>query len=478
MADGVPLCVAPGSQLYPKIVTDGAGGAIIVWEDARNGIGNTDIYAQRIDAMGHVDWASGGLVLCSESSVQRAPKLVSDDSGGAIVVWNDVRPDDPNDELGDLYAQRVAGAGQVLWSSNGVSVCTHVTGQWEPSIVADGAGGAIVAWVDYFGISWEDSDIYAQRIGASGELQWAERGLPVSATPFENQGAAVIAPDGAGGAIVAWHDWGGNGIDIFAQRIDPAGNVQWTLNGIPVCSTPGEQLYPSISSDGVGGAIVAWNDGLTPNRDVRAGRINSSGVSLWGSAGALVSGAANEQQYPVIVSDGGGGAIVAWTDLRSKVTSSSDVYAQRVGPEGLIPTGVRGNPRTPALVVSSGTPNPFSATTLFNITLVEESNVDVRVYDVRGRLVRQAALGTMAAGVHPIAFDGRDGANQPLPSGVYFYRVTAGDASTVRKFVIAPYCDSSASPDLSSFAGESSPPLFVPTTGSAAAASGQIPISL
>jgi hypothetical protein len=43
----------------------------------------------------------------------------------------------------------------------------------------------------------------------------------------------------------------------------------------------------------------------------------------------------------------------------------------------------------------------------------------------------------MAAGVHPIAFDGRDGANQPLPSGVYFYRVTAGDASTVRKFVIA-----------------------------------------
>jgi flagellar hook assembly protein FlgD len=113
------------------------------------------------------------------------------------------------------------------------------------------------------------------------------------------------------------------------------------------------------------------------------------------------------------------------------------VYAQRVGPEGLIPTGVRGNPRTPALVVSSGTPNPFSATTLFNITLVEESNVDVRVYEVRGRLVRQAALGTMAAGVHPIAFDGRDGANQPLPSGVYFYRVTAGDASTVRKFVIA-----------------------------------------
>ena len=44
----VPLCTAAGDQLSPTIVSDGAGGAIVVWQDSRSGSANPDVYAQRV----------------------------------------------------------------------------------------------------------------------------------------------------------------------------------------------------------------------------------------------------------------------------------------------------------------------------------------------------------------------------------------------------------------------------------------------
>src|SRR6187551_1414534 len=46
----VPICTATGAQTTPAIISDGAGGAIVAWADARSG--NRDIYVQRISADG------------------------------------------------------------------------------------------------------------------------------------------------------------------------------------------------------------------------------------------------------------------------------------------------------------------------------------------------------------------------------------------------------------------------------------------
>ena len=45
-------------------------------------------------------------------------------------------------------------------------------------------------------------------------------------------------------------------------------------------------------------------------------------------------------------------------------------------------------------------------------------------------------LGTMTSGYQTVRFNGRDQAGNLLPSGVYFYRVTAGGGTTTRKMVI------------------------------------------
>src|SRR4030042_6654231 len=88
-ANGTAICTAGNEQNDSQLVSDGAGGVIITWVDARSG--TSDIYAQRINAVGVVQWGTNGIPICTATSVQRAPRLVSDGAGGAIITWEDNR---------------------------------------------------------------------------------------------------------------------------------------------------------------------------------------------------------------------------------------------------------------------------------------------------------------------------------------------------------------------------------------------------
>ncbi len=429
IANGLAICTAANSQYEPTITADNNGGAIVVWVDERAGSTSRDIYGQRVDSNGMVQWQAEGLPLCLAAGNQADPSVTFDGMGGVIAAWTDLR----NGNL-DIYAQRVSEFGVAAWVVNGVPICIVTREQRRPRLTTDGAGGAIVAWVDWrFEI---ESDVYAQRVAADGSLLWAAGGVALCST-FADQGGADIVSDGMGGAIVVWHDWGGNGLDIFAQRISASGLTLWVPDGVPVCDRSGTQFWPAIVSDGDNGAIVAWEDATQGqnNSDVYAGRIDASGAVLWTSDGVPVCTAANGQWSPVITSDGGGGALISWSDERDG-SNNVDVYAQRVGPAGLIPTAVRTPPVEASVVMLGNAPNPFSSTTLIDLFVARASIVDVRVYDVRGRLVRRIMRGAVAAGSHHLQFDGRDESGRALASGVYFCTAVADDNHTVRKMVL------------------------------------------
>ena len=58
------------------------------------------------------------------------------------------------------------------------------------------------------------------------------------------------------------------------------------------------------------------------------------------------------------------------------------------------------------------------------------------VYNILGQLVKVLVDGDQAAGPHTVVWDGRDNAGGEISSGVYFYRVRAGDFSATRKMVL------------------------------------------
>ncbi|MBI3189995.1 MAG: T9SS type A sorting domain-containing protein [Ignavibacteriales bacterium] len=317
------ISTAANEQLSPTLVSDGSGGAIITWFDYRNG--NEDIYAQRVDATGVVQWTANGVAICTATDAQYYPSIVSDGSGGAIMVWEDHR----NGTTADYYAQRVNASGVVQWTVNGESICiTTASTRYGLSIISDGSGGAYIAWYDDRN---GNSDIFAQRINAAGTVQWTADGIAIC-NAINNQYFPKLTNDANGGAIITWYDHNGTDYDIYAQRVNGAGVVQWTANGVAVADEANNQSVPAITSDGAGGAIITYNDSRYNAGDIYAQRISPSGTKLWTSAGVGVCSAAGLQTEPILVNDESGGAIIAWNDGRSG--SYSDIYVQRISAIG------------------------------------------------------------------------------------------------------------------------------------------------
>ncbi len=81
-------------------------------------------------------------------------------------------------------------------------------------------------------------------------------------------------------------------------------------------------------------------------------------------------------------------------------------------------------------------PNPFNSQTTIRFVLPESRTVRLAIYDVSGRLVKTLAEGSCNAGEHSVVWDGLNEMGEATSSGVYFYRITAGDWSATRRLVM------------------------------------------
>lgn len=558
-ANGVKVCTTPPyKQEYPAAVADGSGGVIVVWTDYRYGTTSARIFAQRIDGRGDRMWLATGVPVCQATDDQLWPCIVSDGSGSAVIGWMDYRPLDGSS---DIYAQRLDGSGAAMWAESGVPVCTADLSQHYPVAASDGAGGAFFAWND---LRHADVDIYVQKIDSLGARKWNTNGVTFFSA-IDEQWLRIV-PDDSGGAIVCWTDARGGEADIFAERVDKNGLLAWDRNGVAVCNLGSDEYQPSMISDGAGGAIVTWTSGnvfaqritgggsrLWPSTGVRMGaatynqrdcvlvsdgaggaivawddgeiiaqRVSPDGVVLWNEHGVHLCTASTFAYNPAIAADDRGGAVVAWQDERME-WAEIDLYAMRVEADGnriatllenyaaaLTGDGVRiewrlseidqdvsfivmrsagetgpfeelassgvvrdglsfsftdtgweagatywyrvdvcvgaerrelfrtGSVATPALpfALYQNAPNPFNPSTTIRFYVPDPRAVTLDVYDASGRLVRRLTEGNREKGVHSVLWDGRDAVGRDAGSGMYFARLKAGKEIKSRKMTL------------------------------------------
>ncbi len=438
-ANGLGVCTAEGAQRAPGLAPDGAGGALAAWMDLRGG-STPDIFIQHFKGDGTLadGWPADGLPAYNHGEIgvpQPEPPVTvaSDGAGGVIVLWTYYG-------VGyyDLRGQRMDAAGNRRWGDLAVDVATGYGFQYNGVPVPDGAGGVLFAYQDN-SANYPLDDIYANRLNSEGNtvVGWPSTsyGLQVCTAPDE-QVLPVLVADGAGGGFFSWQDSraGAGSEDLYLQHVlgDATRAPGWPGNGLPVCAAAGPQIAPALVRDAWDGVIAAWQDGRGGGYDISAVRTAGDGsvVPGWGAGGTAVCTAAGDQTVPAMVSDGAGGAIVVWQDMRSGVPA---IYAQRVSDGGIVAPVAGVTPRgAQAVLALAARPSPARSLLAAVFTLPDGAPARLELMDLSGRRILSREVGALGGGEHVLRLD-ESGA---LRAGVYLLRLTRGGTSVTARAVV------------------------------------------
>lgn len=408
----------------PQLTTDGAGGAIVAWQDWRKVEGSDviSIYAQRISSAGAIMWGVGGAQVTNQHVSNLS--IASDNNGGAVVAWDLY----VNDTRRDIYIQRISSSGSQLWTTNGVPICTLANYKGYPKSFADNDGGAIVIWEDNRVNA--KTNIYAQKLNSSGLIQWAADGLP----SIYNTGSSFrdhsIVGDGSGGAYIAARNTSYS--VSFVQRINSSGLPQWGTGGIGLSGCYEEPKLINIGTD----MVVTWSRD-EGSGNIYAQKFNQAGETQWVSPGVGVSTLQFSAQYsPEIIHGGNGDVIIAWDDYRNTSTKLTDIYAQRVTVQGVLgtPTGMDDieseSGSVSGFILSQNHPNPFTEGTEISFTVNKPGHVSLKVFGIDGRLISTLIDDRREPGNYSVRFN-----PQNLPEGFIYYQMTSGKESRTKYMV-------------------------------------------
>jgi hypothetical protein len=408
-----------------RIISDGAGGCIIAWEQLNLSNGNWDVWAQRLDNNGVAVWAAGGIPLSTNPANKRNPKLQKDKTGGGFITWQDKR----NGFEYDIYAQHLDANGNRLWGDPALAVCSAPDDQNNPKIDPDTiTGGIYIAWADERNPG-NDHDIYCQRIDPDGLFSWALDGVALCNAPGSQTAVDLLSNAEIDGVIATWKDNRSGNTDIYAQRLNGVGVAQWQTDGVPICTKPYPQRNPNISYDEYGGAVIVWEDSTSSNlEDVSAQRINASGVPYWTTNGVTVCNNVARQKGPKSISDKTGGVIAIWEDYR---TGSRDVYVQRIYSNGtpVEPVSVKENqnPFSDLAVY----PNPFFDQFIVEFSLSKSTEVNISLISIDGR----EALRESVKFTQPNILNQYELKTDNVSKGIYFLTLSFESQTVTSKII-------------------------------------------
>lgn len=284
-----------------------------------------------------------------------------------------------------------------------------------------------------------------------------------------NEERPTIVSDGAGGAIITWQDLrNGYNYDIYAQRINASGVVQWTVNGVAICSALNDQLYPTIISDGAGGAIITWQDHRSgSNLDIYASRVFHDGeLPIQLASFTAQMNRAND------------GVLLKWTTITEIKNYGFQIERRTIGEQ--LPTwnnitfvkgfGTSNSPKQYEYIdqnliagkyayrlkqidndgkvtcsesvevevldpkifsLEQNYPNPFNPSTKIKFAVAALGFVSMKVFNILGQEVSSLLNKEMQPGNYELTWDGTG-----FQSGVYFYSMTAGGVTSTKSMIL------------------------------------------
>lgn len=386
------------------------GGYIIAGGTGSFDVEESDVYLLKIDSDGELIWQRTFGGPASEQA-----SYISQTADGKFIVVGWTTSFGAGGE--DIYLVKTDELGNPEWSKtfgdtyNDKAYAVHQT--------PDG-GFVLAGGTNYFGNS--AADAYLVKTNGSGDTLWTLAVGGISA----DAASSVIEASDSGYIFVGWTMSQGAGQhDLYIGKVNLAGELVWDKTYGGELTDVGRSIYQTFD----GGYIIAGYSSSFgfSNQDVYVIRTDFKGDSLWTD---LVGGSAEDYGWDVKETSDGGYAIAGWT--RSFGMGSKDVLLIRYAGfptaadndlSHLIPEDVQ---------LNQNYPNPFNPSTTISYALRDRQHVRLTVYDLLGRELGVLVDAQENAGICNIIFDGSN-----LPSGVYIYKLQAGDTYISKRMILA-----------------------------------------
>ncbi|RKY75691.1 hypothetical protein DRQ07_11485, partial [candidate division KSB1 bacterium] len=278
-----------------------------------------------------------------------------------------------------------------------------------------------------------ESDFYLGKTDAFLQLEWEKA---YGGSDFDEAKCVINTTDG-GFILTGWTaspEFGTVATDVYTIKTDSLGNqdMQW-----------GNRVYGSAHHDH-GNAVIQTADGnyliagYTQNHydaerikwtdDIYLIKCDNAGNNIWEQTyGGIYDESASSVRQEV----DGSFIICSKTGSYSK-RPGSDIYLLRLNNQGLITSVNTNQNKIPVnYILSQNFPNPFNNSTTLKYRLPKNCYVTLNLYNIRGQKVRALFNGFKQAGSHTLRVNGDD-----LPSGLYFYRIRAGNFIETRRMLL------------------------------------------
>ncbi len=387
-------------------------GYIVGGVTSSQGSGLFDVYLAKTDSSGNTEWdmTYGGAQDDWANCVQQTI------DGGYVIAG---QTGSFGSDLVDVYLIKADFSGNIEWDTTyGGNL---YDGGWHVQQTTDG-GYIIAGQTASFGVGGDD--VYLIKTDSLGGVQW-----DTTYGGSLDDGGCCVRQTRDGGYIIAGHtsSFGVGGDDVYLIKIDSLGNIEWDTT----CGGTSEDCGYSVQETFDGGYIVGgWTKSFGAGMyDVYLAKTDSVGNLLWD---VTYGGSSDDWSNSVQQTSDSGFVVAGYTN--SSGAGGGDVYLIKTDENGLTgieETGTKSAVPHRSFQLFQNHPNPFHHSTVISYVLPQATEVTLEIYDITGRLVETLVNERHGPGIHQVRWD-----RKTNPSGVYFYRLKAGEFVETKKMVV------------------------------------------
>ncbi len=447
---------------------------LILFADRRTDAG--DVFLQAVTHNGTLLGPNRKLNVDAGFNLQSEPSIAAGDTLN-LALWVDGRA------ITGVPGQRVFGrfvSDYGAFKSNEFAISDSLSGDGKgmPKAAIATTGRTLVGWIDNRG---DSPQVYGRWLSTSGAYDGAE--FLISSAVQDSQIVKLfIGRDALNRFYAVWFDNGrtsprARGVWFNADKsVGGSFSYSSTVIGASI-----DELAASVSDSGKIGLL--WTTVGTVTKEMYLTVIDRTGaVTL--PATLVTDNALSRPSEPTIDFDEHGYVTAGWVDRRSGTRQIyyriyDDIYAPLAANQAFSATSPE-YMRSPSVAASRGRlwaawvdpratgaaiwgnviiylptdvdddktelpvsfhlsqnyPNPFNPSTEIRFSLPKRSAIRLTVFNLLGQVVSTLADGAYSAGEYRVRWNGQDTSGEPVASGIYFYRLDAGEFTQTRKMVL------------------------------------------